>query len=164
MSSGCDLGLTALKLCNSETCTRWGMFSGCYLPLCDQNRRKIWGETSKAQKLWGEFCFVSMWSLQLPFETEGNATRKAVVFCKALVWSLPEASTALRPGIQGWRGCGLGPWWPLFFRYLLNFCDDTRYCAKKARMIYVHWSSILRMFSECDFVQVLQLALEIGWW
>ena len=122
MSSGCELGLTALKLCNSETCIRWGMFSGRYLPLCDQSRKKIWGETSKAQKLWGEFCFVSMWSLQLPFEMEGNATRKARS-ALTLVWSLPEASTVLRPGIQGWRGCGLGPWWPLFFRYLLNFCD-----------------------------------------
>ena len=28
-----------------------------------------------------------------------------------------------RCGIQGWRRCGLGPWWPLFFQYLLNICD-----------------------------------------
>ena len=28
-----------------------------------------------------------------------------------------------RCGIQGWSRCGLGPWRPLFFQYLLNICD-----------------------------------------
>ena len=39
----------------------------------------------------------------------------------------------------------------------------TKYCAKKARMIYMHCSYILCTFTEYNFVQVLQLALEIEW-
>ena len=87
---------------------------------------------------------------------------KGVLSALTLVWALPEISTLLD---MGFRDGTLWPW--SLVTFVLSVSAEhlwlTKPCAKKARTIYLHYSSILCAFGECDFVQVLQLALEIEW-
>ena len=92
-------------------------------------------------------------------DQEGHGISQSTL---TLAWSLPETSTLLDLGFRDGKMWS----WSLVTFVLSVFSEllwCTKYCAKKARVIYMHCSSILHTFTECNFVEVLQLALEMEW-
>ena len=95
---------------------------------CSLGSEQMKGTVARQQRPRNSGVSFVLWACE-----DYNSTLKVKGMLPGRPWYFTECSPIglvfawnkhwARCGIQGWRRCGLGPWWPLFFQYLLNICD-----------------------------------------